>query len=62
MIYRVFENANANKELEALIFEELSAQKIGAKLLHANDKYRIEGFFDGRPISIWEMRNPVIMA
>ena len=22
--------------------------------------YRIEGFFDGRPITIWEMRNPMI--
>ena len=22
--------------------------------------YRIEGFFEGRPITIWEMRNPMI--
>ena len=25
-----------------------------------NNKFRIEGFFEGRPISIWEMRNPMI--
>ena len=25
-----------------------------------NKDYRIEGFFEGRPISIWEMRNPLI--
>jgi hypothetical protein len=25
-----------------------------------NKEYRIEGFFEGRPISIWEMRNPII--
>lgn len=23
-----------------------------------NEHYRIEGFFDGRPLTIWELRNP----
>lgn len=26
-----------------------------------NHEYRIESFFEGRPITIWEMRNPVIL-
>lgn len=25
-----------------------------------NEEYRIESYIDGRPMTIWEMRNPVI--
>jgi hypothetical protein len=50
-----------DKQLEALIFNSLSDQKIGPKNIFSNDVYRIEEFIEGRPISIWEMRNPIIM-
>jgi len=32
----------------------------GPKLFYQNNTYRIESFFEGRPLSIWEMRNPMI--
>lgn len=39
----------------------MSDQGLGPKCLFYNDEYRIESFFEGRPISIWEMRSPVIL-
>jgi hypothetical protein len=30
----------------------------GPELHFQNKEYRIEGFFEGRPLTIWEMRNP----
>ena len=27
-----------------------------------NETFRIEGFIEGRPMSIWEMRNPIIQS
>lgn len=39
----------------------MSAQGIGPKCIFQNDKYRIESYFDGRPISVWEMRNPTLL-
>jgi predicted Ser/Thr protein kinase len=50
-----------DKPLEALIFNSLSDQQIGPKNIFSNDVFRIEEFIQGRPISIWEMRNPIIM-
>jgi len=35
---------------------------LGPKLYFQDDEFRIESFFDGRPITIWEMRNPVLQA
>jgi hypothetical protein len=37
-----------------------SAEGSGPKLYFQNKEYRIEGFFEGRPITIWEMRNPML--
>ena len=33
----------------------------GPKLIGTEDDYRIEGFIESRVLSIWEMRNPVLM-
>lgn len=44
-----------------MIFREASAEKIGPELLFEGDDFRIEAFFDGKPITVWEMRNPAIM-
>lgn len=40
----------------------MSDQGLGPRCLFQNEDYRIESFFEGRPISVWEMRNPVILA
>lgn len=61
ILYRSFTNAIANKEVEAVVFKVCSEQNIGPKLLHQGTDFRLEEFFEGRPISIWEMRNPIIM-
>ena len=39
----------------------MSDSGLGPKLVYSSDDYRIEHFIQGRPLSIWEMRNPVIM-
>ena len=39
----------------------MSDQNLGPKLYFQNDEYRIESFFEGRPLTIWELRNPTIM-
>jgi hypothetical protein len=32
----------------------------GPKMFFQNKKFRIEEFFEGRPLTLWEMRNPMI--
>ena len=39
----------------------MSDAGLGPKLIHYSPTYRIESFFEGRPITIWEMRNPVFI-
>ena len=34
---------------------------LGPRLLHQDQDFRIEQYIEGRPLSIWEMRNPTIM-
>lgn len=34
----------------------------GPKMYFQNTEYRIEEFFEGRPLTIWEMRNPMVAA
>ena len=45
-----------------MIFLAKAEEKTGPKLYCQNDKYRVEGFFEGRPITLWEMRNPSIFC
>ena len=60
ILYRRFEQDLTDKRIEQAIFETKSEDGTGPKLFFQNDTYRIEGFFEGRPISIWEMRNPFV--
>ena len=39
----------------------MSDTGLGPKLIYHDQDYRIEHFVPGRPLSIWEMRSPVIM-
>lgn len=61
VLYRVYENEHADAKLELAVFRAVSDEGIGPKLLFAGDNWRLERFFEGRPISIWEMRNPFLM-
>ena len=39
----------------------MSEAGLGPKLIYGCSDYRIESFFEGRPLTIWELRNPVVM-
>ena len=60
LLYRRFEQDLTDRRIEQAIFSVKSEQGTGPKLYYQNDTYRIESFFEGRPLSIWEMRNPLI--
>ena len=60
LLYRRFEQDLTDKRIEQAIFKTKSEDGTGPKLYFQNNQYRIEGFFDGRPLSIWEMRNQII--
>ena len=62
LLYRWFEQELTDKRIEQAIFETKSGDGTGPKLYFQNLTYRIEGYFDGRPITIWEMRNPLIFT
>ena len=40
----------------------MSEKGFGPKSIYQTNEYRIEEFINARPLTIWEMRNPVIMA
>lgn len=61
ILYRKFECKVIDKNVEALIFRIASEQELGPKLLFQCPDFRLEAFLEGRPLSIWEMRNPVFM-
>ena len=44
-----------------MIFKSMSDQGFGPKLYFCCGQYRLEEYLDARPISVWEMRNPVIV-
>ena len=60
MLYRKFEQEFTDRPIEQAIFEAKSEDGTGPKLYFQNMEYRIESYIHGRPISIWEMRNPLI--
>ena len=61
LLYRKFECEIVNKQVEATLFESMSLAGLGPKLIYGCASFRIEGFFEGRPLTIWELRNPVVM-
>ena len=60
LLYRRFEQDLTDKRIEQGIFDIKSQNGTGPKLHFQNFVYRIEGFFEGRPLTIWEMRNKTI--
>jgi len=61
VLYRKIENATVDAVMESTIFKTMSDSGQGPKLIGTDKDYRIEGFIESRVLSIWEMRNPVIM-
>ena len=61
LLYRLFECAIVDWNMENEIFQSLSDQDLGPKLYFQNNEYRIEGFFLSRPITIFEMRNEIFI-
>ena len=52
-----------DRATEAAYFQCMSDSGLGPKLIAYDPDllYRIEEFFEGRPLTIWELRNPVMM-
>lgn len=61
LLYRKFECEIIDKKVESTIFKSMSDQGLGPLLHFQNTVYRIESFFEGRPLTIWELRNSTIM-
>jgi hypothetical protein len=62
VLFRRYEQDIIDKKVEQAIFKAAADAGIGPKMFYQDDKFRIEGFFNGRPITLWEMRNPVIAS
>ena len=60
ILYRRFELDLTDKRIEQAIFLTKSEDGTGPKLHHQAKEYRIEGFFHGRPLTIWELGNPMV--
>lgn len=60
LLYRRYEQTIIDKSVEQAIFKAKSEDLTGPMLYFQNDEYRIEEFWNGRPITLWEMRNPLI--
>ena len=60
LLYRRYEQIVKEKYIEQAIFKAMSDDGSGPKMFFQNDKFRIEEFFEGRPLTLWEMRNPMI--
>lgn len=61
LLYRKKVSDVVDKKQEAIVFEVMSSQGLGPTCFYQNDDFRIESFFEGRPLSIWELRSPVIL-
>lgn len=61
LLFRNFECPIVDWTMENEIFESLSDQGLGPKLYHQSSTYRIEEFFLSRPVTIFEMRNPIFI-
>ena len=61
VLYRIFLCEVVDKELESIVFNSMSDKGYGPKLYFRNSEYRIESFFEGRPLTIFELRNPHII-
>lgn len=58
VLYRKFENEIVDNKIEMLIFKKMSEKRFGPMFIFQDKTYRIEEFVEGRPLSVWELRNP----
>lgn len=60
VLYRKFENEIVDNKIEEIIFRSMSEKRMGPRFIFQDSEYRIEEFIEGRPLSVWELRNPTI--
>jgi hypothetical protein len=60
VFYRKFLTKTADRQMEAVIFKNASEKSGGPVCLYQCERFRIETFFKGRPLSIWELRSPCL--
>lgn len=61
VIFKVFVNPLCDREQESTVFECLSDQGLAPVWYYQDNNYRIEQSYDARPITIFEMRSPLIL-
>ena len=61
LLYREFQNLLIDLAVEQTIFQSMSDKGLGPPCYYCCKDFRLEEFLDGRPLSIWEMRNEVVM-
>lgn len=62
VLYRKYLQTVVDKSVEQAIFLAKAEEMSGPRLFSQTEHYRVEGFFEGRPITLWEMRNPSIFC
>jgi hypothetical protein len=60
LLYRRFEQQLTDRRIEQSVFQTKSDDKTGPFNHYMNNEYRIESFYNGRPLSIWEMKNKTV--
>ena len=60
VLYRKFQNENLDLSTEKEVFKKMSQSGLGPRSYYQDSRYRVEEFFEGRPLSVWELRNPQI--
>ena len=60
IVIRFFESKCADFQTEDKIFRLFGERGWGPKEIERSDTYRVEEFIDGRPLTMFELRNPFI--
>jgi len=60
IVIRFFESKAADFATEASIFREMGNRGVGPREIESSDVYRVEEFINGRPLTMFELRNPFI--
>lgn len=58
LLFRRFISKTTDRLLESAIFNQMATMDLAPRCLYQDKETRIESFFEGRPLTIWELRNP----
>ena len=62
LLYRKFECEIVSRDLESTVFGCMAEAGLGPKLYYQDEHYRLEGFFKGKALTVWELANPYFNA